>query len=145
MLRQDTKDLTTLVKLWARRRGVYGKSAGRLSGYAFGQLALFFAALAPPQATLPELLCGFFTFYGCDFDWTRECVSVALGRRAFKAQTSFGSDHLSIEDFFARQDDLCAVALYPEENERLKTEFQRAAQLVADPEVSLDALLSDGQ
>eukprot|EP00928_Gymnodinium_smaydae_P044391 TRINITY_DN29616_c0_g1_i2.p1 TRINITY_DN29616_c0_g1~~TRINITY_DN29616_c0_g1_i2.p1 ORF type:complete len:466 (+),score=113.67 TRINITY_DN29616_c0_g1_i2:55-1398(+) len=146
--RAEVRRLASLTKFWARRRGVYGQAQGHLSGYAFTQLAVFFAQVAPtrPSPSLAQLLVGFFSFYARDFDWATECVSVATGRRVEKASRRFlGVRHLSIEDSVERWKDLGAAHLDALGNERLQQEFQRAAALLgnAESEASLEVLLTE--
>eukprot|EP00928_Gymnodinium_smaydae_P089812 TRINITY_DN73715_c0_g1_i1.p1 TRINITY_DN73715_c0_g1~~TRINITY_DN73715_c0_g1_i1.p1 ORF type:complete len:1002 (-),score=186.01 TRINITY_DN73715_c0_g1_i1:71-3076(-) len=127
----SSRRLVGIVKLWARRRMVYGKALGRLSGFAFAQMVVFVVQVVPVrEEALAPLLRGFFAFYARHFDWAQECVTVALGRRTLKAAHR-GVDHLCIEDCVERDVDLCASDLLFVENNRLRAELQRADDLLA--------------
>lgn len=135
------RSLVTLVKFWARRRRVYGKTHGRLSGFAFAQLAIFSVQVGHKEQSLSQMFHWFFDFYAKAFDWSSECVSVATGKRLAKASIRLrGSSHLSIEDAVERELDLCIPHLRPEENARLRSEIQRASD-IWESTASLDAVL----
>eukprot|EP00747_Dinoflagellata_sp_TGD_P170928 gnl/TRDRNA2_/TRDRNA2_203725_c0_seq1.p1 gnl/TRDRNA2_/TRDRNA2_203725_c0~~gnl/TRDRNA2_/TRDRNA2_203725_c0_seq1.p1 ORF type:complete len:238 (-),score=28.01 gnl/TRDRNA2_/TRDRNA2_203725_c0_seq1:89-736(-) len=123
--------LIGVVKLWAHRREIYGKARGRLSGFAFAQLAIFYVQVWPAHQSLSQMVCGFFAFYAERFDWAQECVSVAKGRRVLKASARLrGIPHLSVEDCTDRGIDLCIPHLSEAENDRLYLEFRRASDIL---------------
>eukprot|EP00929_Paragymnodinium_shiwhaense_P107420 TRINITY_DN73512_c0_g1_i1.p1 TRINITY_DN73512_c0_g1~~TRINITY_DN73512_c0_g1_i1.p1 ORF type:complete len:816 (+),score=141.88 TRINITY_DN73512_c0_g1_i1:177-2624(+) len=125
------KQLVQLLKTWAKRRCLYGKALGRLSGFALTQMAIFAAQLAPRGASAAQLLQAFFLLYSEDFDWKQECVSIVVGQRVGKAsQRLHGIEHLCIEDCVERGIDLCATHLLPEESATLKAEIDRGALLL---------------
>lgn len=127
----EVRRLVSLVKMWARRRHVYGQARGYLSGFGFTQLAIFFAQVSGDHAGLAPLLRGFFFFYAEEFDWAQECVSVAAGQRVFKASARFrGLPHLSIEDCVESGKDLGARHLGADQNARLREEMERACRLL---------------
>eukprot|EP00927_Polykrikos_kofoidii_P027177 TRINITY_DN24010_c0_g1_i1.p1 TRINITY_DN24010_c0_g1~~TRINITY_DN24010_c0_g1_i1.p1 ORF type:complete len:489 (-),score=86.19 TRINITY_DN24010_c0_g1_i1:34-1374(-) len=139
------KHLAAIVKLWARRRQVYGKAVGRLSGFALTQLAIFSSQVVPifaKQASLSQLLRNFFAFYAWHMRWEQECVSVVVGRRSMKV-AGRGVPHLSIEDCVSRELDICASDLLEDENARLRVELERAASLLNSPEPSLATVLEE--
>jgi len=136
------RTLIMLVKLWARRRSVYGKARGRLGGFAFGQLAMFFSQVYEGPKDVPHMFLNFFRFYAEEFDWSRETVSVSLGRRVSKAFTeSQITKHLSIEDMFDRRADLCAAGLLGVESEHLRVEFRRSSAILLRPNANLEELM----
>ncbi|CAK0880354.1 unnamed protein product [Prorocentrum cordatum] len=142
--------LVSLVKVWARRRQIYGR--GRLCGFGFAQLAIFYTQVSSQPArgeqgvarSLSRLLRGFFRFYAHELDWAKECVSVASGRRTLKGSPRMrGMPHLCIEDCLEREVDLCIPHLPEAEGRRLRRELRRGAELLLAEAPSLDALLQE--
>ncbi|CAK0889698.1 unnamed protein product, partial [Prorocentrum cordatum] len=137
--------LVQVVKYWARRRRLYGRAHGRLSGFAFTLLAVFFCQVSDAFQELSGGLAGFFAFYASDFDWAHECVSVAAGRRTAKSTPWLRRvPHLSIEDPFDRWTDICVPHLTEAECSRLQEEFRRAHRMMHQTSgVSLADILSE--
>jgi len=110
-LEPRTQGVVLLVKRWAKDRGLCHVARGHFSLYAWTLLSVYFLqageeGLLPPlrtertstglavhgqaptergpprgDATVGDLLRAFFRFYGSQFDWRTEAVSVRAGRR----------------------------------------------------------------
>mmetsp|Transcript_54409 Transcript_54409/g.117759 ORF Transcript_54409/g.117759 Transcript_54409/m.117759 type:complete len:415 (-) Transcript_54409:266-1510(-) len=115
-LDRAVRDLTMVVKLWAKGEGVCGAHGGNLSSYSFAQMVIYFMQVHPMvgmpclptwafdnqgavmrralalwncPVPLQTLVYRFFQFYAHDFHWGAEVVSVRLGQRAGAQEPSF--------------------------------------------------------
>lgn len=162
-LHPSVSELGVAVKLWAKERGLCGAASGHLSSYALVLMVIYFLQVActPPLpclpteqllhgATCPEalragaswacseplhvLLCSFVAFYGRDFRWGEEVVSVRLGRRevapsAFELLPGRRAGALRVEDPIETSRDLANVLQVRQESQ-LRTTLRSGAQLL---------------
>jgi len=146
-----------LLKVWARRRGVYGQTIGYPSGLAFACLGIFFgqcleppiartldpAAVPPcaqwdeippgasqgqPPDLVPRLIVSAFAFYADDFDWEYEVVSIRRGQRSHRVPSP--GCVLSIEDPVQPELDLAAPYMDAARSAALRAEFRCGWELL---------------